>query len=66
MTASERRLLRNAFRQWQLCPKCDAPMLPPGVEKKRNEFDHCSGCPYRGLSQEAVETRERERSAAQA
>lgn len=28
-----------------LCLGCDQPMLPPGVEKRPNEYDHAQGCP---------------------
>lgn len=28
-----------------LCLGCDCPMLPPGVEKRPNEYDHAQGCP---------------------
>lgn len=28
-----------------LCEFCQQPMLPPGVVKKKNEYDHASGCP---------------------
>lgn len=27
------------------CPECDQPMLPKGVQKRPNEYDHASGCP---------------------
>lgn len=29
----------------ELCPDCDQPMLPAGQVKRRNEYDHASGCP---------------------
>ena len=29
------------------CRYCGQPMLPPGVEKKPNEYDHAQGCPGR-------------------
>lgn len=35
----------NTGRAYELCPDCDCPMLPPGVEKRPNEYDHASGCP---------------------
>jgi hypothetical protein len=28
------------------CPGCDQPMLPVGMEKKPNEYDHARGCPF--------------------
>ena len=31
--------------KWELCPDCDQPMLPDGMVKQPNEFDHASGCP---------------------
>ena len=30
----------------KLCPGCDQPMLPKGVKKRPNEYDHAQGCPY--------------------
>ncbi len=32
-------------KQWALCPHCDQPMLPKGMVKQVNEFDHAAGCP---------------------
>ena len=29
----------------RLCKDCGQPMLPHGVTKKPNEYDHASGCP---------------------
>lgn len=34
-----------ATGKYLLCPECSQPMLPPGVEKKPNQYDHASGCP---------------------
>lgn len=28
----------------QFCPECGQPLLPPGVEKRPNEYDHAQGC----------------------
>lgn len=28
-----------------MCPDCGQPMLPKGVKKQPNEYDHASGCP---------------------
>lgn len=35
----------NTGRPWELCPDCEQPMLPAGVTKRPNEYDHASGCP---------------------
>ena len=29
----------------KLCEQCGQPMLPPGVKKLPNEYDHAQGCP---------------------
>lgn len=29
----------------KLCDDCGQPMLPKGVKKRPNEYDHASGCP---------------------
>ena len=29
----------------KLCDECGQPMLPPGVTKRPNEYDHARGCP---------------------
>jgi hypothetical protein len=31
----------------KLCPDCDQPMLPAGMVKRPNEYDHARGCPAR-------------------
>jgi hypothetical protein len=35
----------NTGKAWVRCLACDAPMLPPGVKKLPNEYDHAQGCP---------------------
>lgn len=31
--------------KYQLCEFCGQPMLPKGVKKRPNEYDHAQGCP---------------------
>jgi hypothetical protein len=37
--------LRKKTPRYKLCPLCGQPMLPKGIEKKPNEYDHAQGCP---------------------
>jgi hypothetical protein len=36
----------------KLCPKCGQPVLPVGEVKMENEYDHASGCPDQGKTEE--------------
>jgi hypothetical protein len=36
----------NKPMEAKLCRLCGQPMLPKGVKKKPNEYDHARGCPY--------------------
>ena len=35
----------NTGKRYLLCRSCGQPMLPPGVVKRPNEYDHARGCP---------------------
>lgn len=39
-------------KRTEVCDQCGQPMLPPGIEKKTNEYDHASGCPRWPLAQQ--------------
>lgn len=32
-------------KKYRLCKDCGQLMLPKGVQKRPNEYDHASGCP---------------------
>jgi hypothetical protein len=36
---------RRMLVRFQRCPDCGQPMLPKGVTKKPNQYDHARGCP---------------------
>ena len=43
--ASSRENGKLGGRPYKLCWFCGQPLLPKGVRKRPNEFDHAQGCP---------------------
>lgn len=37
--------MKRASATYKLCPDCGQPLLPKGVTKRPNEYDHAQGCP---------------------
>jgi hypothetical protein len=39
-------------QRMKVCPICDQPVLPIGFVKQENEYDHASGCPDAGKTEQ--------------
>lgn len=47
MPAKRKFEIKAAKKEVALCEHCGQPMLPPGIKKLPNEYDHAQGCPAR-------------------
>jgi hypothetical protein len=43
---------KQGVRRYKVCPICNQPVLPIGVIKQENEYDHASGCPEAGKTEQ--------------